>query len=465
LYLSLSLSLSLPAKVAQQKFDATLMHAVPAMAAQDRMVDDGSGQTEVWRIENLELTPVEPEKCGFFYGGDCYLVLYTYLVNRRERFILYIWQGRHATQDEVTASALQAVRVDGEHRGEPVQVRVTMGREPKHFMAIFKGKIIIFEGGSSRRGSTQPEPPVRLVQVHGSETFNTKAIEVAAYSSSLNSNDVFLLKTESSCYLWCGKGSSGDEREMAKEVAGIIPEGEPIIVAEGQEPAKFWEALGGKAPYASDKKLQQEVPDYPPRLFECSANTGRFIVTEVTSFTQEDLSEGDVMLLDTWDQIFLWIGKDANKTERQESLSTAQKYLITHPSGRDVDTPIIIIKQGFEPPTFTGWFVAWDISKWSGGKPYEQLKNEHRDTAIITQITADLNRGNSKIELSLCQTFSLAMLINKQPYQLPQGVNRARKEQSLSVQDFKAVFGMSREEFEALPNWKQIAMKKDKALF
>uniref|UniRef100_A0A4W3HHM1 Advillin-like n=1 Tax=Callorhinchus milii TaxID=7868 RepID=A0A4W3HHM1_CALMI len=258
------------------------------------------------------------------------------------------------------------------------------------------------QGGSSRRGSTQPEPPVRLVQVHGSETFNTKAIEVAAYSSSLNSNDVFLLKTESSCYLWCGKGSSGDEREMAKEVAGIIPEGEPIIVAEGQEPAKFWEALGGKAPYASDKKLQQEVPDYPPRLFECSANTGRFIVTEVTSFTQEDLSEGDVMLLDTWDQ---------------------------------------------------------------GGKPYEQLKNEHRDIAIITQITADLNRGNSKIELSQCQTFSLAMLINKQPYQLPQGVNRARKEQSLSVQDFKAVFGMSREEFEALPNWKQIAMKKDKALF
>lgn len=33
---------------------------------------------------------------------------------------------------------------------------------------------------------------------------------------SLNSNHVYLLKTESECYLWCGKSSTGDEREMAK---------------------------------------------------------------------------------------------------------------------------------------------------------------------------------------------------------------------------------------------------------
>lgn len=46
-------------------------------------------------------------------------------------------------------------------------------------------------------------------------------------------------------------------------------------------------------------------------------------------------------------------------------MTTAQEYLKTHPSSRDIDTAIFIIKQGFEPPTFTGWFVGWDISKWS----------------------------------------------------------------------------------------------------
>lgn len=42
----------------------------------------------------------------------------------------------------------------------------------------------------------------------------------------------------------------------------------------------------------------------------------------------------------------------------------AQEYLRTHPSGRDLDTPIIVVKQGYEPPTFTGWFLAWDPLNW-----------------------------------------------------------------------------------------------------
>lgn len=46
----------------------------------------------MWRIENLELVPVDPECYGYFYGGDCYLILYTYLVNSKKCYLLYIWQ-------------------------------------------------------------------------------------------------------------------------------------------------------------------------------------------------------------------------------------------------------------------------------------------------------------------------------------------------------------------------------------
>lgn len=154
-----------------------------------------------------------------------------------------------------------------------------------------------------------------------------------------------------------------------------------------------------------DGRLQLAVLDHQPRLFECSNKTGRFIVTEVTHFTQDDLSEDDVMLLDTWDQVvwtsssakkqftqtdviwqvtdlivsepgiiwklhssfqvFLWIGKEANEVEHREAVVTSREYLHTHPGDRDPDTPIILIKQRFEPPTFTGWFTAWDSTKWS----------------------------------------------------------------------------------------------------
>lgn len=66
-----------------------------------------------------------------------------------------------------------------------------------------------------------------------------------------------------------------------------------------------------------------------------------------------------------WSKVFLWIGKEANEVERKEAVVTSQDYLRTHPGARDPDTPIVLVKQGFEPPTFTGWFTAWDPTKWS----------------------------------------------------------------------------------------------------
>ncbi|XP_045931267.1 advillin [Micropterus dolomieu] len=453
------------AHITQEKFDASLMHVMPEVAAQERMVDNGTGQVEVWRIENLELVPVDPKWYGYFYGGDCYLILYTYLVNNKKCYLLYIWQGRHATQDELVASAFQAVNLDQKYGDEPVQVRLTMGKETRHFMAIFKGKMVIFEGGTSRKGSSDPEPPIRLFQVHGTDTSNTKAIEVPALAASLNSNDVFLLKSQTGMYLWCGKGSSGDERAMAKDISSVIGQNSQKdseqIVAEGQESIEFWELLGGKAPYASEKRLQQTGSEYQARLFECSNKTGRFIVSEVTQFTQEDLNEDDVMLLDTWDQVFLWISKEANEVERKEAMVTSQEYLRTHPGTRDPDTPIILIKQGFEPPTFTGWFTAWDPSKWSGGKTYEELKKELGNVASPIRVTTEQKSESEKI----FQCFPHDKLVNKLASELPEGVDPTQKEKYLSDSDFIAVFGITKDDFARLPGWKQLNMKKIKGMF
>lgn len=41
---------------------------------------------------------------------------------------------------------------------------------------------------------------------------------------------------------------------MGKTVADVLSREEKQIVMEGQEPAQFWVALGGKASYASDKR-------------------------------------------------------------------------------------------------------------------------------------------------------------------------------------------------------------------
>lgn len=56
--------------------------------------------------------------------------------------------------------------------------------------------------------------------------------------------------------LFACQGCSGDQREMARRAVTVISENDEDkeTVLEGQEPPHFWEALGGRAPYPSNKR-------------------------------------------------------------------------------------------------------------------------------------------------------------------------------------------------------------------
>ncbi|CAL4098605.1 unnamed protein product, partial [Meganyctiphanes norvegica] len=56
------------------------------------MPDDGSGKVEINRIENFELEPVDESINGYFFGGDSYVIKYTYEIDGREKYIVYFWQ-------------------------------------------------------------------------------------------------------------------------------------------------------------------------------------------------------------------------------------------------------------------------------------------------------------------------------------------------------------------------------------
>ena len=66
---------------------------------------------------------------------------------------------------------------------------------------------VCVQGGTGRPGVAPPSTDTRLFQVRGTSELNTKATEVPARASSLNTNDVFLLKTPATSYLWYGKVS------------------------------------------------------------------------------------------------------------------------------------------------------------------------------------------------------------------------------------------------------------------
>jgi len=77
---------------------------------------------------------------------------------------------------------------------------------------------------------------------------------VAPLAQSLNTSDVFLLNNARASFLWVGKKSIGDEQHFAREVEKRISDSAEFkLVHEGKESEVFWQLLGGKAEYASEK--------------------------------------------------------------------------------------------------------------------------------------------------------------------------------------------------------------------
>jgi len=449
------------ASISQASFDAATLHEQPKLAAKLGMIDDASGPKEVYKVNQFKLVELPQQFHGSFFEHDCYVIKYT-ANGPGEHILVYFWLGLKATNEDRGSAALLAKELDDAVDGRAIQIRIVQGKEPAHFIALFRGEFTVYLGDADDSGYEPVKP--YLLQVRGNIPEESRAIQVPLRAASLNSNDVFVLVGESASYLWCGKGSTGDEREIAKKIAAK-DRVDCATVYEGQEKSEFWEEIGGQEAYANDKRLVTEDKDHQPRLFQCSNATGVLKAEEIINFTQSDLIEEDVMLLDAIDTIFLWLGKDSNKTEQQGSIALAQNYLRTDPAGRDADTPILILKQGLEPPTFTGFFGAWDRSLWSNNQSFDELKAQLQAEQPVLSVSALTLIQTNGVDYESSKKYSLDILREKEIDKLPSDVNPTLKEVHLGEKDFQSVFSMDYKAFSALPQWKQQHLKKQAGLF
>ena len=453
----------------QTKFDADSLLAKPEVAVETRMVDDGSGEVKVWEVQRKEIVEVEPELHGQMFADDCYIVQYTYRAQGSQKYILYFWLGSRSSQDARGTCALKTIELDDKLNGAAVQVRVVEGKEPNHFLCLFKGKLIIYRGtkkggGLKQIDSTKTANLTRnhLFRVTGDNAMNTKAVEVECTASNLNSNDAFIIKTKKALYIWFGKLCNGDEREMTRVASRILSGRDYELIVEGKEPHEFWINLGGKANYT---KVREDQPfAVEPRLFQCSNASGTFRAEEIVGFIQEDLCETDVMILDAWFDIYVWIGNGANNEEKKKAPQLALEYLKKDAARRDPDTAVYSFKQGFEPLTFTGFFVGWDPSRFLTSEKYVQMKGQMKGLSS-DQIESEIKVLNSsKAENNLSDViYTYQELISGRP--LPFDVDPGNKELLLCDEEFVQIFGMNKGEFGKKPKWKQTELKKRAKLF
>ncbi|XP_063598696.1 LOW QUALITY PROTEIN: gelsolin, cytoplasmic-like [Penaeus indicus] len=290
-------------------------------------------------------------------------------------------QGIASSQDEKASSAIHAVRLDNELNGKAVQVRVVQGYEPAHFLRMFKGRMVVFLGGKAsgfknvHDHDTYDADGTRLFRVRGTCDFDTRAIQMPEEASSLNGDDVFVLETPGATYLWIGQGASEEEKAMGARVTELVSPGRDVQeMAEGSEDDGFWSALGGQADYQKARDLDK--PLLYPRLFHCTISpAGCLRVNEVSNFGQEDLNEDDVMVLDSGDEVYVWIGRGSDDQEKEKAFEMAETYIKTDPTERTLASTVLLrVNQGEEPAAFTSIFPAWNSDMWEEMVSYDDMK-------------------------------------------------------------------------------------------
>ncbi|XP_071071565.1 supervillin isoform X12 [Dasypus novemcinctus] len=470
-----------------------------------RHFEIASMAVDVWHILEFDYSRLPKQSIGQFHEGDAYVVKWKYMVSTavgsrqkgehsarvagKEKCVYFFWQGRHSTVSEKGTSALMTVELD-EERG--AQVQVLQGKEPPCFLQCFQGGMVVHSGRrEEEEENTQSE--WRLYCVRGEVPVEGNLLEVACHCSSLRSRTsmVVLNVNKALIYLWHGCKAQAHTKEVGRTAANKIKEQCPLEAGlhssskvtiheceEGTEPLGFWDALGRRDRKAYDCMLQDPGNfNFTPRLFILSSSSGDFSATEfiypardpsvVNSmpFLQEDLYSAPqpaLFLVDNHHEVYLWQGwwpienKIAGSarirwaSDRKSAMETVLQYC----KGKNLKKPppkSYLIHAGLEPLTFTNMFPGW----------------EHReDIAEISEMDTEVSNQITLVEdvlARLCKTiYPLADLLARP---LPEGVDPLKLEIYLTDEDFEFALDMTRAEYNALPSWKQVNLKKAKGLF
>ncbi|XP_073683848.1 supervillin a isoform X10 [Garra rufa] len=465
---------------------------------------------DVWHILEFDYSRLPKQSIGQFHEGDTYVVKWKYMISTavgkrlhseriigpgKEKCCYFFWQGRNSTVSEKGTSALMTVELD-EERG--AQVQVQQGKEPPCFLQCFNGGMIV-HAGKREEEEENAQNDWRLYCIRGEKPIEGHLLEVVCHCSSLRSRTSLILLNipKASMYLWHGCKSQMHTRDVGRTAANKIKEQCPLEAGlhssskvsiqecdEGAEPQGFWEALGRRDRKAYDCMLQDPGKfNFTPQLFQLSSASGEFVAVEFVypsrepnlvnsmPFLQEDLytaTQPALFLVDNHHEVYLWQGwwpQDSESTgsarirwdsDRKCAMETVLQY---SKEKNEKKTPkSYLIHAGLEPLTFTNMFPSW----------------EHReDIAEITEKEAEVCNQIILVEdvlMRLCKTtYPLADL---QARPLPEGVDPLHLEIYLSDEDFEGVgasgkkaLEMSRSEYEALPGWKQVNVKKAKGLF
>ncbi|XP_060193840.1 villin-4 [Lycium barbarum] len=349
-----------------------LMKAAPPKEEPQSYIDC-TGNLQVWRVNGQQKTLLQASDQSKFYSGDCYIFQYSYPGEDKEEHLIGTWFGRQSVQEDRVSAISQAGKIIELLKFSATQARIYEGYEPLQFFVIFQS-FIVFKGGLSEgykkhlvekelAEDTYKEDGIALFRVQGTGPDNMQSIQVETVASSLNSSYCYILHSGSSVFTWTGNLTTSEDQELVERQLDLIkPDMQSKLQKEGAESEQFWEILGGKSEYPSEKIGRDAESD--PHLLSCTFSKGDLKVIEIYNFNQDDLMTEDIFILDCHSDIYIWVGQQVEYKNKMQALAIGEKFLeydflmekLSH------QAPIYIVMEGSEPPFFTRHF-SWDSTK------------------------------------------------------------------------------------------------------
>jgi len=337
-------------------FGSDVEKKVKKESAESEPAWEGAGQkvgVQIWRIVKFKVTHWDKEQYGEFYNGDSYIILNTYKEKDSDELLydVHFWIGKKSTQDEYGTAAYKTVELDTYLDDKPIQHREVQGHESALFKKYFP-TITLLKGGADT-GFRRVLPEVyktRLFHVKKVSRSKVTMTEVSAKKGNLSEDDVFIIDGGNKIYQWNGSKCSHDEKYAAAQ------EMEKMAGTRGKAHKSSLDSASTSADHPAlmllkDGTSKEKGPAVQGKkeMFRVSDEDGSLDMDPVEGYSKDLLSSDDVMIVNTGDHCYCWVGKGASVDERKNGLSYASSYL------NKTETPflpITVVAEGKESKEF-----------------------------------------------------------------------------------------------------------------
>eukprot|EP00127_Corallochytrium_limacisporum_P002763 Clim_evm7s139 gene=Clim_evmTU7s139 len=455
--------------------------------------DNGTGDMKVWVVnEKGKLSEAAKHREHRILASTrAYIFVYEF-AGKREMYVMYLWQGSKVPPPAKAALALRAKEInDSQYHAQ--QVMVVEGQEPPHFGRMLHEHCFLVTQDNDHTGDE-----LTVIRACDRAFISGKTVPLTPTSAQA------LLAHDTSAIVRCGgkvflcEGNADSEDARAEKA--LLPG----LAKELYGKADKTMATKNCTEFAAVQKATKAVPQVSTRGGYREVTV--WAVDYIGGYPKLIASRGcSYHRLSSWalciiavavqgekkdeksTQLYLWVSSRVRKEELVaglKSVEALQKHQCDMAVVGEVDPE-------WFPPNVV--ITTIEAIPWGTGDPCEisvQFEG-HEGGSFRTDIYGVPDKGSEDVETSEffaelpdrspatvkvvldrlkelaanVKIYPLADIKGKRGDQLPKDIDRTHPEDHISDEDFKVAFGMDREAFEKLPQWKKVVKKKEADVF